>query len=123
MIDVSPLTGLRFGTTAEAADAGVANVQIAGHLYSVIRQANGLTVGRDGNLLWVLPARTEWSGVEWAAETVTLTSRSANGGPVRLGLETEEVSINGEPTEVHLSDGLATFALPAGRCTVAIRLR
>ncbi len=123
LIDVSPLTGLRFGTTASTVDAGVANVQVAGHLYDVTRQADGLRVGRDGDLLWTLPARTEWSGVEWAAETVTLRSRSANGGPVRLGLEAAEVSIDGGPTELRLSDGLATFALPAGRCTVAIRWR
>jgi hypothetical protein len=123
LIDVSPLTGLRFGTTASAADAGVANVQVAGHLYDVIRQANGLRVGRDGNLLWVLPARTEWSGIEWSAEVVTLRSRSANGGLVRLGLETAEVSIDGAPTEYRLCDGLATFALPADRCVMVIRLR
>jgi len=138
LIDVSPLTGLRFGTTAEAADARVTNVQIAGHLYSVVRRANGLTVEWDGNrretrffpqslvsvssgeLLWTLPPRTEWSGVEWLAETITLVSRSANGGPVRLGLETKGVSSNGQPTKLHTSDGLATFVLPAGRCTLTI---
>jgi hypothetical protein len=126
LIDVSPLSrspgGLRFGTTAAAADAGIANVQIAGHLYSVVRQADGLTVERDSELLWALPAQTEWSGVEWAAGTVTLTSRSASGGPVRLGLDTQGVSINGEPTEPRVSEGLATFRLPAGTCTVTIRL-
>ena len=127
LIDVSPLSrslgGLRLGTTAEADDAGIANVQIAGHLYSVVHQANGLTVKQDGGLLWILPPRTEWSGVEWTDDDVELTSRSANGGPVSLGLETQGVSINGEPTELRASDGLATFDLPAGRCTATIRLR
>lgn len=126
LIDVSPLSrlpgGLRFGTTAESSDAGIANIQIAGHLYSVVRRASGLTVERDGRLLWALPSRMEWSDVEWTAENVQLVSRSANGGPVRLGLETKGVSINGEPAELHISNGLAAFGLPAGRCTVIIRL-
>ena len=122
LIDVSPLTGLRFGTTAEVSDAGIGNVQIAGHLYSVVRQAHGLTVKRDGEVLWVLPSRTEWSGVAWTAETVELASRSVSGGSVCLGLDAKGVSVDEEPTEMYVSGELAAFDLPAGTCTVMIRL-
>jgi hypothetical protein len=123
LIDVSPLTGLRFGTTARVSDAGVGNVQIAGQLYSVVHQVNVLTVKRDGQMLWVLPSRTEWSGVEWMDETVQLTSRSVGGGSVCLGLDAKGVSIDGEPTGVYATGGLTTFDLPTGTCTVMIRLR
>jgi hypothetical protein len=85
LLDANPWHGLRFGTLEPVEAGAIRRYPVAGSLYDVESSAAGLTVTKDGRLLFQSDAPVELRHVTFGAGAVNFEVRALRATKLRVG--------------------------------------